>query len=41
MIKKETKDSCRLCGIKLHTEEEKECRMCTRHLDEFERMCSR
>lgn len=30
---------CKVCGCLLHTQEELETNWCTKHLDEFDRMC--
>lgn len=35
------KEVCKVCGATLKTNEEKEYKWCTKHLDEFEEMCSR
>ncbi len=30
--------ACKMCGVKLQTEEEKELGICTKHLNEIDRM---
>lgn len=32
---------CKVCGTPLKTAEEIELKWCTKHLDEFDKMCSR
>lgn len=38
-LQEEVKKGCQVCGTPLVTEEEKELKWCTKHLDEFDRMC--